>query len=178
MPGSTSASPSDSSRYLFLPLRICEFSAECAAIAESRSSAREIPGRMDSFPEEGLPSGAWDYFLVRSCEATRRQSLPLVSAWPSPLAEKVFSGIAIQGLFPVLGFLKWAIPGGVSSAVSGLGEVTFGAVAVFSASGAGIAGGASALRCDPQPPKKEIPANPRTAAAVHERFIRMESLRC
>jgi hypothetical protein len=74
------------------------------------------------------------------------------------------------------GLFKTGDSDSISSAAFGLGAVTSGAAAVYSALGGGIAGGAAALRSDPQPTKKEIPANPRTAAAIHERFNRIESL--
>jgi hypothetical protein len=79
--------------------------------------------------------------------------------------------------FSDFGLVTTADFGPVSSAALGLGDATFGAAAIFSVPWAAFIGGASALRSDPQPPKKEIPANPRTAATVHERSVRMESLR-
>jgi hypothetical protein len=81
------------------------------------------------------------------------------------------------GSFSDFGLVTTADFGPVSSAALGLGDVTFGATAIFSVPWAAFIGGASALRSDPQPPKKEIPAKERTAATIHERFVRIESLR-
>jgi hypothetical protein len=79
--------------------------------------------------------------------------------------------------FSDFGLVTRADFGPVSSVPLGLGDVTFGATSIFSVPWTAFIGGASALRSDPQPPKKEIPAKERTAATVHERFARIESLR-